>query len=180
MRTALVLSLFALVSCDRLLHRSAPEAGVTTTPTPTATTTETMSAADTATTAAPTSSTFLGLHIDDEEPEAPPDAGPCPLDIHPYYCRRRCRTFFNRKASLHARRIAHPTRAGIGKCDKFDVFAEDDATGGIVEYYDDTGQLAGVTDSRQKPCGTYGKVPKCKLEITWQGPHGGGLGDLKK
>jgi hypothetical protein len=67
--------------------------------------------------------------------------------------------------------MSNPVRAGTGTCDAFKVFAEDDAKGGIVEYYDETNQLVGVSDSRQKPCGTYGKVPQCKLDIKWAEPR---------
>jgi hypothetical protein len=109
------------------------------------------------------------------------DAGPCPLAIHPYYCRRRCRTYTSRSFTLHARRISNPTRSGTGTCGAFKVFAEDDATGGIVEYYDQNDQLVGVKDSRQKPCGTYGDVPtSCKLEIKWGAAHTGTLRDIAK
>ena len=177
MRYALFLLMIA--SCDRLLHRGAPDAGETPVTTATATTTTTTSTASVA--ALPTSSTFLGLHLDDDE-ELPVtvDAGTCPLAIHPYYCRRRCKTFYERKGSMHARRIANPTRSGTGTCGSLKVFAEDDATGGIVEYYDDKNQLVGVKDSRQKPCGTYGDVPSCKPDIKWGPPQGGGLGSLRK
>ena len=183
MKRALLLSSMMLASCDRFLHRSAPDAGVSYVPPPTATTTATSSDTATATStvsAMPTSSTFLGLHLDDEEEAIVPDAGPCPLPIHPYYCRRSCRSFANRQYSMHARRIANPTRSGTGTCGSLKVFAEDDATGGIVEYYDDKNQLVGVKDSRQKPCGTYGDIPSCKPDIKWGPPQGGGLGNLKK
>jgi len=172
-----------LASCDRFLHRSAPDSGGESYVPPTTTTATTTSetATSTSTSPLPTSSTFLGLHTDDED-EAPltVDAGPCPLAIHPYYCRRACRTFTSRQLSMHARRITSPTRAGTGTCGSLKVFAEDDATGGIVEYYDDKNQLVGVKDSRQKPCGTYGDVPSCKPDIKWGAPQGGGLGNLKK
>lgn len=168
------LLLLALASCDRFVHRAAPDAGGESFVSPTTTSTSSV-------VATPTSSTFLGLHTDDdEEPVATVDAGPCPLAIHPYYCRRRCRGFLERQSSLHARRIANPTRAGTGTCGSFKVFAEDDATGGIVEYFDGTtNQLVGVVDSRQKPCGTYGDVPSCKPDIKWGSPRDGIL-DVKK
>ena len=73
-----------------------------------------------------------------------------------------------------------PDALGTGTCGSLKVFAEDDATGGIVEYYDDKNQLVGVKDSRQKPCGTYGDIPSCKPDIKWGPPQGGGLGNLKK
>jgi hypothetical protein len=176
------LALVLLASCDRFIHRSAPDAGESYVPPPTATTSTTTTSTSTVV-APPTSSTFLGLHTDDdEEPLATIDAGPCPLAIHPNYCRRRCKYFFERQSSMHARRISHPTRSGTGTCGPLKVFAEDDATGGIVEYYDDKSQLVGVVDSRQKPCGTYGEVPSCKPVITWGSSDagGGGLGIFAK
>jgi hypothetical protein len=177
MKWALVLVMLA--SCDRFIHRSVPDAGELPTTITTTTTTTTSTAV---TVPEPNASGLFGLHIPGEEEEEPlvADAGPCPLAIHPYYCRRRCRGFAERSSSLHARRIGNPTRAGTGKCGAFKVFGEDDATGGIVEYFDDTNQLIGVSDSRQKPCGTYGDVPKCKLEIQWGPPRGGGLGSIRK
>jgi hypothetical protein len=174
MRFAIALVLLASASCDRFIHRSAPDAGSTVESVPTVTMAASVSPL-------PTSSTFLGLHLEDEE-EAPltVDAGPCPLAIHPYYCRRACRTFISRQYSMHARRISNPTRSGTGTCGSLNVFAEDDATGGIVEYYDDKNQLVGVKDSRQKPCGTYGDIPSCTPLIQWGPPKGGGLGSVAK
>jgi hypothetical protein len=175
MKYAFAFSLLAIASCDRFVHRSAPDAGETVvTPIATATATGTSSVV-----ALPTSSAFLGLHTDDEEePLAPIDAGPCPRAIHPFYCRGRCRTFTERQSSMHARRISSPTRSGTGTCGSLKIFAEDDATGGIVEYYDDKNQLVGVADSRQKPCGTYGDVPSCKPDVQWGPPRTGTLRDI--
>ncbi|HEY2369898.1 MAG TPA: hypothetical protein VGH87_26040 [Polyangiaceae bacterium] len=176
-----VLALFVIASCDRFIHRSAPDAGESVV-VPTATATTSATATSTSSVVAlPTSSAFLGLHLDDDE-EMPltVDAGPCPLAIHPNYCRRRCKSFTERQYSLHARRISTPTRSGTGTCGSLKVFAEDDATGGIVEYYDDKNQLVGVADSRQKPCGTYGDVPSCKPDIKWGPPHNGTLRDIAK
>ena len=169
------LFLLMVASCDRFLHRSAPDAGASVVTTGTTTTTSSSSAV-----AVPTSSTFLGLHLDDEE-EMPltVDAGPCPFAIHPNYCRRRCKSFTERQYSMHARRISNPTRSGTGTCGALKVFAEDDEKGGIVEYYDDKNQLVGVSDSRQKPCGTYGDVPSCKPDIKWGPPRTGTLRDIK-
>jgi hypothetical protein len=176
-----LLGVLLVCACDRFVHRAAPDAGVTvvdTTPIPTTTTTTTTTI-DTP----PPDAGWLGLHIDDEEEAPVPEAGgPCPIPIHPGYCRRRCRSFIERQSSMHARRVASPTRAGTGKCGAFTVFAEDGAGGGIVEYYDDKRELVGAEDSRQKPCGTYGTIPKCKLEITWGPPRplgGGGLSGIK-
>lgn len=178
-------ALMLVTSCDRFIHRSAPDAASESyvPPTTTTTTTTTTTASATSSSSAgpvPTSSAFLGLHLDDEEEPLTADAGPCPLAIHPYYCRRACRTFTSRQFSMHARRIANPTRSGTGTCASFKVFAEDDATGGIVEYYDDNNRLVGVKDSRQKPCGTYGDIPSCKPDIKWGPPQGGGLGGIRK
>lgn len=179
MRHALVV-LLVLASCDRFIHRATPDAGNSFVP-PGTTATSSETATSTSSVAAPTSSTFLGLHLDDEEePLSTLDAGPCPLAIHPYYCRRRCKSFGERQSSMHARRISNATRSGTGTCGALSVFAEDDATGGIVEYYDDKNQLVGVKDSRQKPCGTYGDVPSCKPDVKWGPPRTGTLRDISK
>lgn len=111
------------------------------------------------------------------------DAGPCPLAIHPSYCRRRCRTFGERKVAMHARRVSSPTRAGVGTCGAFNVFAEDDERGGIVEYYDaTTNQLVGAIDRRAIGCNQFGTIPTCAPSIAWQAPpamHGRGLGSIR-
>ncbi len=121
----------------------------------------------------------LTLHSEDEEDEAPSaDAGPtCPLPIHPMYCRRNCRDYNSRQRSMHARRISDPLRAGLGVCGEYKVFAEDQraadggAGGGLVEYFDkSTSSLVGAEDTRAHGCGSYGTIPKCKLEIKWQPP----------
>jgi hypothetical protein len=180
MKRGLAFLLIASASCDRFMHRSAPDAaGESVVSTATATASDTATSTSSVT-APPTSSAFLGLHIDDEEEPVVPDAGPCPLAIHPYYCRRRCKSFTERQSSLHARRIANPTRSGTGTCGSLKVFAEDDATGGIVEYFDDKNMLVGVKDSRQKPCGTYGDIPSCKPDIKWGPAHTGTLRDILK
>lgn len=129
----------------------------------------------------------MGLHVDDEEEDV--DAGPlavtCPRPIHPDYCRRRCRNYVNRQSSMHARRVYNPARAGVGTCGTYKVFSEDSRAPdggigeGLVEFFDPaTDELVGAEDSRQKPCGTYGVIPKCKLDIKWGPPRGGGLGGL--
>ena len=104
------------------------------------------------------------------------DAG-CPAPIHPGYCRHRCRNFSARTFSMHARRIRVPRRAGKGTCGPYLVFTEEalaedgGAAGGIVEYYDaTTKELVGAEDSRAPVCGSFGTIPKCKLEIQW-GPR---------
>jgi hypothetical protein len=107
---------------------------------------------------------------DDEEPTAAPvkaDAGCTQALLRPGYCRRRCRTFSTREFGMHARRIAHPLRAGTGTCGAFQVFAADDVNGGgIVEYYSD-GALFGARDTRGG-CVNFGDVPSCKPTIKWR------------
>jgi hypothetical protein len=78
---------------------------------------------------------------------------------------------------MHARRISNPLRAGLGVCGAYNVFAEDQRApdggvgGGLVEYFDKTtNDLVGAEDSRVHGCGTYGTIPKCKLDIKWQTP----------
>ena len=176
----------ACASCDRLTHRSAPEAGVETA----ATSTFTPIVAPRDGGLSP-SALASALHQageeEDEEPSVTDGGATCPIPVFPGYCRHRCRSFLVRQASMHARRIAHPLRSGTGTCGTYKVFAEDErgedgrAAGGLVEYYDETNTLVGAEDSRRKPCGAFGKVPKgCKLEIQWGPPRGGGLGDLGK
>jgi hypothetical protein len=139
---------FGLLGCDRLLHRHA-SAG-----------------ADAAVTSA--------IEPEEEDEGTTDDAGACPLPIHPAYCRRNCRTIANRRATKHARRVAHPMRAGLGECGAYDVFAEDEALGdagvreGITEYYDKTGGLVAAVDTRSKPCGRFGTIPTCTPVIVWE------------
>lgn len=97
------------------------------------------------------------------------DAG-CPRDIHPGYCRRRCRGLGERRLSHHARRVWPSAGYAFGTCGPYEVFAEraPDA-GGIVEYYDpDGGALVGAVDERVKPCGTFGVVPSCTPKLAWK------------
>jgi hypothetical protein len=162
---------FGIASCDKLLHREAPDANATTTAT-----------------SAPSASPLAALDAssdeeEDDEGEASVatlpaagvpkiDAGVCPLPIHPDYCRRRCRGFLERQGSMHARRVAAPTRAGTGKCGAFNVFAEDNTTGGIVEYFDaTTNQLVGAVDRHIAGCNRFGTIPSCTPAITWGPPH---------
>lgn len=96
----------------------------------------------------------------------------CPRPLHGSpgvgYCRARCRNFGNRKAGHHARRVSSPARWAIGKCDKLDVFAEQDHKGaGITEYFDDTGALVGAVDTLTPDCTQYGDVPTCTPKLTW-------------
>jgi len=94
-----------------------------------------------------------------------PDAG-CPEPVHPGYCRRRCKSFLERSATHHAERITKPASYALGKCSKYDVFAEKEADGrGIVEYYD-SGSLIAARDDRQT-CGKYGPIPACVLALKW-------------
>ena len=159
MRPSIVLVLLSSAACGRFLHRSEPDAG------------ESFVQPSTATTAT-TATTLASSEPEEEEPLAVADAGStCPMPIHPNYCRFNCRSFRQRALRLHARRIQNPTRAGTGKCDAYSVFAEDDATGGIVEYYGSSDELVGVEDTHRKPCGTFGAIPKCKLDIQWGPPH---------
>jgi hypothetical protein len=96
------------------------------------------------------------------------DAG-CPESIHPGYCRRSCRTYASRQATKHARRVSYPTRYAFGTCAELKVFAEDDKSGGgLVEYYDASGNLVGAVDRAQKACGQYGTIPTCALELEWK------------
>jgi hypothetical protein len=120
---------------------------------------------------------------DDEEPfdaglgdasaSVPLDAS-CSSPIHPSYCRRRCRGWFSRKSSMHARRIPNPARAGTGTCGGYNVFAEDTRPGGssvvsgILDFYDPkTDELVGALDTRIHGCQRFGVVPKCTPTITW-------------
>lgn len=182
---ALGLLVIAGASCDRLIQRGAPEAGVETVST--STVTPIIAPRDGGLSpSALASALHLASDEEDEEPSAADGGVTCPIPIFPNYCRRRCRSFLTRQASMHARRIAHPLRAGTGTCGTFKVFAEDErgedggAAGGLVEYYDETNTLVAAEDTRRKPCGTFGKVPKCTMHVEWGPPHGGGLGDLRK
>ncbi len=176
----LILAAIILAGCDRLFHRGTPDAGAAVI-TPTTTTTTT-------TTTPLSTGSSLGLHTEDEEDDL--DAGPlavtCPRPIHPDYCRRSCRNYLSREGTMHARRVRNPVRAGVGTCGTYKVFAEDSRAddggvgGGLVEYFDPaTNQLVGAEDSRQRPCGSYGVIPKCKLDITWGAARGGGLSGIK-
>jgi hypothetical protein len=179
------LVVLACASCDRLARRSAPDAGIETATTSTITPIIVPHDGGLSPSAL-ASALHQASEEEDEEPAA--DGGvQCPIPIFPGYCRRRCRSFLVRESSMHARRISHPLRAGTGTCGTYKVFAEEErgedggAAGGLVEYYDETNALVGAEDSRRKPCGTFGKIPKgCKLEIKWGPPRGGGLGDLRK
>ena len=102
------------------------------------------------------------------------DAG-CPEAVRPGYCRRSCRSWASRQMTKHARRVGSPTRHAFGTCGAFKVFAEDDKSGGgVVEYYDAGGSLVGAVDRRQKPCGQYGTIPACKVELKWENAPGAG------
>lgn len=117
------------------------------------------------------------LRSGDEEADASvtSDAGgACPLPIHPNYCRRGCRNYASREFSMHARRMSPSRRSGKGRCGANLVFAEeqragDGGVGGtLVEYFDaTTKELVAAEDSRRTPCGSFGQVPRCKLEIDW-------------
>ncbi len=180
MKKILVAAFVALacVSCDRLVHRSAPDAGGTIAEVePKPSVTPIIAPRD-----GGLSPSVLAqlLAQDEEDEEATSDAAAptCPLPVHPNYCRRNCRNFATREAFKHARRIRSPLRAGTGTCGTYKVFAEDEkaadggASGGLVEYFDETGALVGAEDSRRKPCGTFGTIPKCKLQIAWGLPPG--------
>lgn len=113
-----------------------------------------------------------GEEEDDEEVDAAAPAvdasGPCPLAIHPGYCRSRCKSFSSRKAIGHAQRVYPSAAHAFGTCDTYDVFAEKQADGGgIVEFYDKSGVLVGARDDRQKGCNTYGTIPKCTPALKW-------------
>ena len=105
------------------------------------------------------------------------DGGACPKRVHPDYCRNGCRNFANRKAGKHARRVSRPERLAFGKCDTFDVFAEDEEAGdggvakGIVEYFDPTGSLVGAVDTRLHGCTQFGHVPTCAPQLEWEQSH---------
>ncbi len=181
---ALGLVALACASCDRWFHRGAPkEEVVVEAPEPKPSVTPMIVPHDGG--LSPSALAAL-LGEDEEEQPTTSDAGAtCPLPIHPNYCRRRCRNFATREATKHASRVPHALRAGTGTCGAFKVFAEDQksedggSAGGIVEYFEGSGALVGAEDSRRKPCGTYGTIPKCKLEIQWGPPRGLGLGDLR-
>jgi hypothetical protein len=178
----------ACASCDRLIHRSAPDAGmpiVEVEPKPSVTP---IIAPRDGGLSPSTLAALLGKD-EDERPENPEaaDATPaCPMPIFPNYCRRRCRNYATREGFKHASRIRPPLRAGTGTCGAYKVFAEDEKgadggpSGGIVEYFGADGNLVGAEDSRRKPCGTFGTIPKCKLQIAWGPPPGPivGLGGL--
>ncbi len=107
---------------------------------------------------------------DDEAPvlTVHPDAG-CPQALHPFYCRSRCKSFFERKSTGHADRVFPSAGHAFGTCGAFDVFAENDTKGGgIVEYYDaKTSALVGAIDRRRTPCGSYGTIPSCTTKLAW-------------
>jgi hypothetical protein len=124
---------------------------------------------------APVASSSANVGEDEEEEAlAQPDGGPCPQPIRPNYCRGRCRNFVNRQFTGHARRVSDPERHAFGKCDTFDVFAEDEREGdggvveGIIEYFDPTGTLVGAVDTRQKSCTQFGAVPTCTPKLEWR------------
>jgi hypothetical protein len=145
----LVVCLVALAGCHRGAQRSAS--------------TDASASSAVATTAA----TAAGL--------APPkpESSTCPEPVHPGYCRHRCRTLAERSHTMHARRIRHAARAGLGTCGVYRVFAEDErqddgGTGaGVVEYFDPRGELVAATDGRLSPCGRFGPVPACTPRIAW-------------
>jgi hypothetical protein len=100
---------------------------------------------------------------DDDEDE---DGG-CPQPLVPGYCRRRCKTFGERKSTGHARRVWPSAAYAFGTCGRYDVFAElSPDGGGIVEYYED-GALIGAKDDR-RACGRYGKIPACRPVLVWK------------
>jgi hypothetical protein len=102
------------------------------------------------------------------------DAGPCPRPIHgPQgvgYCRFRCRSWTDRQATKHARRVSSPAQAGFGKCGTNDVFAEvDHHDAGVTEFFDPkTGQLVGAIDTLTPGCSLYGEVPNCAPRVGWK------------
>ncbi len=176
--------LVVLASCDRPIHRSAPDAAVETATT--STITPIIAPRDGGLSPSALASALRSASDEEDEEPAADGGATCPIPIFPGYCRRRCRSFLVRESNMHARRIAHPLRSGTGTCGTYKVFAEDErgedggAAGGLVEYYDETNTLVGAEDSRRKPCGTFGKVPKgCKLEIKWGPPRGATLDLLK-
>jgi hypothetical protein len=174
---AVVVIAFACASCDKLFHREAPDASA-----PIASTSpsaldaavpaedEEEESAGTTDTDASDRDASLGLGLFGVNSG---DGGACPRPIFPGYCRRRCQSFGSRKVSMHARRIGSPSRAGIGTCGGFNVFAEDATTGGgVVEYYNaTTDALVGAIDSRQPGCNRYGDIPSCKPVIAWGPPR---------
>jgi hypothetical protein len=118
---------------------------------------------------------------DDEEIDAGAAhdaAAPCPRAIHPGYCRRRCKSFAERKRYPHARRVYLSAVHALGTCDSYDVFAEKQADGGgIIEFYDKSGNLVGAQDTRQE-CGIYGTIPTCNPTLAWT--DASALSGLKK
>lgn len=162
-RARLTLALLALLGCNRLSGRHAPDASP-------AAVTDAASAA---------SSTASEANPPDDEEEAPltDGGGPCPIPIHPGYCRHRCRDFPTRQAMKHAKRVGHAARVGFGTCGAFKVFAEDERAGdagvqsGVVEYYDGEGALVGAIDTRLEPCGRFGQIPACAPAVTWEAGH---------
>ena len=111
-----------------------------------------------------------------------PDAGTaaasvdasCPRPLHGGpgvgYCRFRCRSWADRQASKHARRVSHPSQVAFGKCGGDDVFAEvDHHDAGVTEFFDPkTGMAVGAIDTIAPGCPEYGDVPKCTPQLTWQ------------
>lgn len=157
---------FALAAC-KLPHRYGVDATVTTS---TTTTVEPPEAAPLAFDAAAPSIADAAFDGDDEAPvlAAQPDAG-CPEALHPFYCRFRCKSFLERKSRAHADRVSPPADHAFGTCGGFNVFAENDTTGGgIVEYYDaKTSALVGAIDRRRKPCASFGVIPTCTAKLVW-------------
>ncbi len=186
---ALVAMTFVMASCNKLLHREAPEASVESPIVAPTIVPPEGGSPSTLASALPTDDEeddpLGGLHIGGTVAPTPIEAGACPMPIHPNYCRRRCRGWRERFASMHARRISNPARAGKGTCGSYLVFAEDSQTEdagittGIVEYYDEKSeQLVGAVDARNLGCKEFGTIPKCKPSITWGPGRGGGLGGL--
>lgn len=125
---------------------------------------------------------LLGLFGDPEdEPQETTEAGtapPCPVPIHPGYCRGRCKGFSERKSFPHAQRIFPSAGVAFGTCGSLDVFSEKEPDGGGITEYFDKGSLVAAIDTRQK-CGKYGTIPSCKPVLAWDAGFGtGGLGSL--
>jgi hypothetical protein len=169
-RFAILAVLVATAACGKLLGHEAPDAG---SPAPLFSVKPIIVPPEGGVTPAQIASAMAMAGTDASARDAGPE---CPLPVHPYYCRHRCRSFTVRSLRRHAQRIGPSLRAGVGTCGAYDVFAEDErgpdggARGGIVEYFDRTTQLlVGAEDSRRPGCGSFGTIPKCKLDIRWSG-----------
>lgn len=102
----------------------------------------------------------------DDDPHRDPQLEGC--DLHPDYCRVRCKSLRSRMSSRHADRMGSGATSRFGTCGDFAVFQEKEADdAGITEFFDDAGDVVGAVDDRESgKCRTFGTVPTCTT--TWR------------